>query len=84
MAVPKKRKTSARGKQGRAHKGLNAPELTVCTKCGSPKMPHQVCSACGYYGEKKVLDIETKLDKKLRKEKKAAKKEATEGQVEEK
>jgi len=76
MAVPKKRKTSARGKQGRAHKKIIAPTLAICQKCGSPKMTHVVCGVCGFYGDKKVLDIETKLDKKVKKEKALAEEKA--------
>lgn len=78
MAVPKKRKTSTRGKQGRAHKNVMAPALGKCPKCGSPKLTHAVCETCGYYGDKKVLEIETKLDKKIKKEKAQEKKEANE------
>ena len=77
MAVPKKRKTSSRGKQGRAHQNVLTPSLGKCLKCGSPKINHTVCETCGFYGEKKIVDIETKLDKKVKKEK-AQKEEAKE------
>jgi large subunit ribosomal protein L32 len=78
MAVPKKRKTSSRGKQGRAHKNILSPNLGKCPKCGSPKLNHSVCETCGFYGDKKVLEIETKLDKKVKKEKAKEAKEAKE------
>ena len=29
--------------------------------------PHNACENCGYYGDRKVIDVETKLDKKLKK-----------------
>lgn len=67
MAVPKKKTTSRRSKLRRSHDSLNAVNLTKCAKCGEAVMPHTVCATCGYYGDKKVLDIKTKLDKKLKK-----------------
>lgn len=77
MAVPKKRKTSTRGKQGRSHDGLKAVNLTKCPKCGDPIMPHTICATCGHYRDKEMIHVETKLDKKLKKEaKKKEEKEA--------
>jgi large subunit ribosomal protein L32 len=73
MAVPKKRKTSSQGKQKRSHDALVKIQLTKCPKCGEAVLPHTACQVCGYYGEKKVLDVESKLDKKLKKEEKAKK-----------
>lgn len=71
MAVPKK-KTSKRRSATRtaANMGINPVALTKCSKCGEPKKSHVVCTFCGYYGDKKVLDVQTKLDKKLKKENK--------------
>lgn len=68
MAVPKKQTTSRRSKQRRAHDGLVAVSVSKCPKCGEAILSHQACTTCGYYGDKKVLDIESKLDKKLKKE----------------
>ncbi len=76
MAVPKKRKTSSQGKQKRSHDALVKIQLAKCPKCGEAVLPHNACAVCGYYGDKKVLDVETKLDKKLKKEQKAEPKEA--------
>ena len=68
MAVPKKQKTSAKGKQKRSHFALEKPNLMKCPKCGDNKLPHNVCLNCGYYKEKEIIHVETKLDKKLKKE----------------
>ena len=68
MAVPKKRKTSTRGKQGRSHDSLKKINLSICPKCGDPILPHNACTTCGYYKGKEVVHVETKLDKKLKKE----------------
>lgn len=76
MAVPKKRKTSSQAKQKRSHDALVKINLVKCGKCGELLLPHTACTVCGYYNDKKVLDVESKLDKKLRKD--AKKKEKSE------
>ena len=68
MAVPKKRKTSARGKQKRSHHALVKPNLIKCPKCGDVTVSHVACSTCGNYNGKEIVRVETKLDKKLKKE----------------
>lgn len=70
MAVPKKRKTSSQAKQKRSHDALTRVNLVKCSKCGDLLLSHTACTVCGYYGDKKVLDVESKLDKKLKKEQK--------------
>jgi len=67
MAVPKSKKSKRRTRQGRAHHALGIPSLVSCSKCGEKVRSHIACENCGYYGDKKVLDVETKLDKKLKK-----------------
>lgn len=74
MAVPKK-KTSKRRTGMRTNAKKTGPiYLTKCTKCGEPIKSHTACAFCGYYGKKKVLDIKTKLDKKVKKEEKSEEK----------
>jgi len=67
MAVPKKKTSKRRTRQRRAHDGISVPNLSSCKKCGEPTLPHTACSNCGYYGDKKVMDVESKLAKKLKK-----------------
>jgi large subunit ribosomal protein L32 len=74
VAVPKKRKTSCRGKQGRSHDALKSVSLSKCARCGETVAPHTACGFCGYYGDKKVLNVESLVDKKARKEAKKAEK----------
>lgn len=68
MAVPKK-KTSKRRSANRTSANMKANKvvLSKCEQCGELKPQHVVCHVCGFYGGKKVLDIESKLDKKIRK-----------------
>jgi large subunit ribosomal protein L32 len=59
MAVPKKKVSKARRDKRRSSVWkLDAPALSRCTQCGEWKMPHRVCSACGYYKGREVVKIE--------------------------
>jgi len=74
MAVPKKKTSKRRTRTRRAANTKISPVVLIkCTKCGEPKRPHLACSVCGFYKDKKVLEVETKLDKKIKKEEKASK-----------
>lgn len=41
----------------------------VCAKCGAPVLPHRLCSNCGTYGGREVIDVMAKLTKKEQKKK---------------
>jgi large subunit ribosomal protein L32 len=72
VAVPKKKTSKSRSKSRRAANMKITPVvLTKCPKCGEPKKAHVVCTFCGYYKGKKILNVESKLDKKLKKQNKA-------------
>ncbi|MDP6174918.1 MAG: 50S ribosomal protein L32 [Rhodospirillales bacterium] len=59
MAVPKKKISKSRRNQRRAHDGLPAQAYCECANCGELKRPHHVCSACGHYDGREVVEIET-------------------------
>jgi large subunit ribosomal protein L32 len=57
MANPRHRHTRTRRDKRRASwKGQN-PNLGTCPDCGEPKLPHTVCSSCGTYNGRKVLQV---------------------------
>ena len=49
MAVPKQKQSHARTAQRRAQHKMAAPVYNGCPQCHSPRRPHRVCPACGYY-----------------------------------
>lgn len=67
MAVPKKRGTKSKRDKGRLHIFLREPNLNKCPKCGAFRLSHSLCSSCGYYKGREIIDVFAKLDKKERK-----------------
>lgn len=59
MPVPKRRTSKARKNSRRAnHDRVERPNLTKCSKCGEPKLPHRVCLSCGFYNGKEVIEMD--------------------------
>jgi large subunit ribosomal protein L32 len=58
MAVPKRRTSKSRKRLRRGHHSAAGTRLQPCPRCSSPKLPHRVCSSCGFYAGKKRLEIE--------------------------
>ena len=69
MGVPKQKHTKSRRNKRRMHIFIKAPALTTCSKCGKKTLPHTVCSNCGYYKGREVIDVLKKLNKKEKKQK---------------
>ena len=59
MALPKRRHSRSRRDKRRTHWKLAAPSVSTCPQCGQKKLPHRVCSNCGHYGGKKVVEVES-------------------------
>ena len=58
MAVPKKKTSKARTRRRRSENDKVKSQIASwCTNCGSPKLPHQVCLACGTYRGRQVISI---------------------------
>ena len=58
MPVPKKKTSSRKRGMRRSHDNLKAPGLSTCPNCQEAKLPHHVCSRCGYYGDKEIITVE--------------------------
>ena len=58
MAVPKRKVSKARRDKRRSSNWkLEAPEMAKCPKCGEYVLTHRVCSACGTYDGKQVIEV---------------------------
>lgn len=55
MALPKRKISKSRRDKRRTHKKLTAPNLSECSHCHHPKLPHRACPSCGYYGGRMVV-----------------------------
>jgi large subunit ribosomal protein L32 len=63
VAVPKRRKSSSKGKMRRAqHDKVTAPNIVPCPNCSAPMVPHRVCSACGHYKGREVVNVRRKSE----------------------
>lgn len=59
MAVPKRKVSKSRRDSRRAQTyRLEAPNLSPCPNCKSPRLPHRVCPTCGYYQGRPVIQQE--------------------------
>jgi len=59
MAVPKKKYGKSRQGKRRSHLGISKPALDICPQCHSPKLSHHVCSSCGHYNSRQVMEVES-------------------------
>ncbi len=60
MAVPRNRTSNARKNSRRAHHAKKPKQLSKCSNCGAPHLPHHACGHCGFYAGKSVVHAETK------------------------
>lgn len=45
-------------RQRKAANRYEGVQATFCANCSAPVAPHRVCSACGYYNGKQVINVE--------------------------
>ena len=60
MPNPKRRHSKRRTSTRRAHDHLHTKSLAECPNCHEKKLPHRVCSRCGYYNGREVIDTKAK------------------------
>ena len=61
---PKRKYAKARQGKRRSHLATTPPRTMDCPQCHSPKLSHTVCSTCGYYRGKEVIEIKAPKSKK--------------------
>lgn len=57
MAVPKKKTSKSKRDMRRSHDALAQVRSGECKNCGARKLPHHVCSSCGHYKGRQVVDV---------------------------
>ena len=57
MPVPKRRTSKARKRIRRSHHALTAVRTVICKKCGHATLPHAVCSNCGAYRGRTIIEV---------------------------
>jgi large subunit ribosomal protein L32 len=58
MAVPKKKKSKSKSRSHRAGAWkLAVPPRSICPRCAAAKLPHTVCSSCGWYKDRVAVDV---------------------------
>ncbi len=58
MAVPKRKTSKARRDKRRNNLWkLDTPALVRCSDCGAYKRPHRICTACGKYNGRQVIEV---------------------------
>lgn len=62
MSVPKKKKSHSRTRMTRNHHALTPIALATCPRCGNARRPHTICSNCGTYRDKTVIDVEAEAE----------------------
>ena len=68
--LPKRKISKGRKNRRRSHYHLKPTSLGICPQCKELKMPHRVCPKCGTYNGALVVNIQTRIDRKNRKDKK--------------
>ena len=59
MAVPKRRTSKSKKGCRRSHHHRDPIQVQYCPKCNEPVLPHRVCSNCGSYQGREVIDMAT-------------------------
>lgn len=58
MAVPKRKKSKSKRDSRRATHKIKPPTVAECPQCHHPKLPHRVCTVCGYYNGRPIFEVE--------------------------
>ncbi len=64
MPNPKKRQSPSRRDKRRANWKIVLPGLSSCPQCNAPRLPHTVCSSCGFYNGQLVKPPHVKKKEK--------------------
>jgi large subunit ribosomal protein L32 len=54
--LPKRKSSKGRRDRQRSHDHLTSTNLVQCSNCGEMRLPHTVCSNCGHYQGREVIN----------------------------
>ena len=57
MPHPKRKISKTRRDKRRTHDKASMPTVMLCANCGTPVLYHRVCTSCGYYRGKQVMEV---------------------------
>lgn len=67
MGLPSKKRTPRSKRERNANISLKKVATAKCEKCKSPTLSHRACPSCGEYRGKKVVNVEKRADRRLKK-----------------
>lgn len=57
MGLPGHRRTSSHKRRRASHFALKPVAIAKCSNCSAVRLPHNACTACGFYRGRKVLEV---------------------------
>lgn len=67
MSVRMRVNRGATGNRRSGH-GLEEPRVSTCSHCGATHLRHHMCSQCGHYRGRLIIDVAAKAEKKAEKQ----------------
>lgn len=67
MAVPKQQKSKAKVRARRGRQIVKTSQKATCKECGALKISHTVCTVCGTYKGRQVMDVDKRAKRQERK-----------------
>lgn len=61
--LPKRKLSKGRRDRRRAHDALQAANIVQCSNCGEMRLSHTVCSNCGHYQGREVIEVGKEVKK---------------------
>lgn len=55
MAVPRNRTSNAKKNSRRSHHAKKPKNVSACSNCATPRLPHRACPSCGHYNGKSII-----------------------------
>jgi large subunit ribosomal protein L32 len=55
-ALPKKQLSKSKQRSRAAHYKVKGFSVASCSRCNSPVLSHRVCSSCGWYKDRYVIN----------------------------